>query len=128
MPANRATRETIERARARIAAGRTQIEEIQNSATATTPQLQQMTVDVQQTVNSLLAAIDDVIPDEGKWGVGTRFLRRMLSREMIIAVVAIVAIWAGGLKAQEAIAVAVAAGGLSLGRGVAKQRSGGTDA
>ncbi len=128
MPSNRSTRETIERARVRIAAGRSQIDEIQKSAAAATPELQQTAAEVQQTINSLLDAIDEVVPDEGNWGAGMRFVRRMLSREMIISVVAIIAVWAGGLDAQQAIAVAVAGGGLALGRGVAKQRSGGTDA
>ena len=56
------------------------------------------------------------------------FIRRIFSREFIIAVVAVVAIWVGDLGPQEAIAIAVAGGGLALGRGVAKSRTGGSDA
>ena len=128
MPVNGTTRDTIERARARIAAGRVQIDDIKKSAKTITPELEQTANDMERTVESLLDAVDDIIPDEGTWGFAMRFTRRMLSREMIISIVAIVAIWAGGLESQEAIAVAVAGGGLALGRGVAKQKSGGTDA
>ncbi len=128
MPANVSTRQKIERAKTRIAAGKAQIEEIQRSAEEATPDLERTVAEVHITIDSLLEAIDEVVPDQGNWGAGMRFVRRMLSREMIITVVAIIAIWAGGLEAQEAIAVAIAGGGLALGRGVAKQRSGGTDA
>jgi hypothetical protein len=56
-----------------------------------------------------------------------RFIRRLLSREVIVAVAAIITIATGDLEAQEAIGVAVAGTGLILGRSVVKARQGATD-
>ena len=124
MPANRVTKETIERTRGRIFASKARIEA---SAVSSAPELQQAAAEVQGLLDSVLDAVDEVVPDEGRWGVAMRFIRRMLSREMIIAVVAIVVIASGTMETEQAIGVAVAAGGLALGRGVAKQRTGGGD-
>ena len=52
-----------------------------------------------------------------------RFARRLLSREVIIAIIAVIAIWAGDLDAEQAIGVAVAGTGLILGRSAVKTMS-----
>ena len=78
-------------------------------------------------MDSALELADRLAKDLDWWPVAKRFIRRILSREFIIAVVAVMAIWNGNLESTEAIGVAVAGGGLALGRGVAKANSGGTD-
>ena len=80
MPANRSTREKTEMGRARIAAGKLQMEEIQKAAAAATPELQQTVADVQQTVDSLLDAIDGMLDSPPAFGTQIGFARDTIKR------------------------------------------------
>ena len=114
--------------RRRLKDGKEKLEQIRASADAAKPGLEAAANEVEDALENLLKLGDRLGEDFGPWRWLRPFIRRMSSREFIIAVVAIVAIWSGGLDAQEAIAVAAAGGGLALGRGVAKARTGGSDA
>ena len=124
--ANQAINTSIDRVKARISTGKERLAFIRAKADATEPELADAAADFQDTLESALDLADRLAKDAEWWPTAKRFIRRLTSREFIISVVAIAAILSGTLDAQEAIAVAVAGGGLALGRGVAK-RSGGTD-
>lgn len=125
--ASRQATESIDRVKSRITTGKARLASIRASANATQPELDAAAADFQDTLDSALELADRLAKDADWWPTAKRFIRRLTSREFVITAVAIVAIWTGGLDTQEALAVAVAGGGLALGRGVAK-RSGGTDA
>ena len=125
--ASQVTNESIDRVKTKISTGKERLASIRTRAEATEPELAATAEDFQETLESALDLADRLAKDADWWPTAKRFIRRLTSREFVIAVVAIIAIWAGGLDAQEAIAVAVAGSGLALGRGIAK-RSGGTDA
>ncbi len=122
---SRNTRATIEATRERIREGKRRLDEIRTSAEGAKPGLQAAANEVEDALEDLLRLGDRVGQDLGTWGWVRPFIRRLASREFIIAVVAVIAIWTGELRGQEAIAVAVAGGGLALGRGVAKAGAGG---
>ena len=124
--ASQHTTASIDRVKSRINTGKERLSSIRASANATEPELAAAAEDFQDSLDSALELADRLANDAEWWPTAKRFIRRLTSREFIITVVAIAAIWTGGLDSQEALAVAVAGGGLALGRGVAK-RSGGTD-
>ena len=121
------TTAAVNRAKENIQKGRVRLEKIKVDAQRTAPELEAAAKDFEDTLDSVLELADRIARGSDAWAVAKRFIRRISSREFIIAVVAIIAIWSGQLEPQEAIAVAVAGGGLALGRGVAKSRVGGTD-
>ena len=125
--ASQATDASINRVKARVNTGKERLASIRARADATEPELAAAAEDFQDALESALDLADRLAKDAEWWPTAKRFIRRLTSREFIIAAVSIAAIWTGGLDAQEAIAVAVAGSGLALGRGIAK-RSGGTDA
>lgn len=103
------------------------LDKIQESANLTEPELEEKAKEIRSALDSVLAAVDQIATDQHWWPTTRRFIRRLLSREVIIAVVAIISIWVGDLDAQQAIGVAVAAGSLVLGRSAVKVRAGATD-
>ena len=123
------TKETaINTARVTITKGTETLKEIKEEVKKAKPELEEKANEILATLDSALKAVDKIIPeDQETWPTIRRFIRRLLSREVIIAVVAIIAIWAGGLGAEQAIGVAVAGTGLILGRSVVKARPGTTD-
>jgi hypothetical protein len=114
---------SIDLARGKINEGVSKLEKIQKDADLTTPKLEETAKELSESLNSALGAVDEILNDQRWWPTTRRFIRRLLSRESIIAVVAIIAIWAGGLDAEQAIGVAVAGAGLILGRSAVKLRS-----
>ena len=109
------TREKVHNAKARIDA-------IRNNAETARPEIEAAAQGFEEALDSVLD-FADLLWDTKLGPTVRRNVRRLFSREFIIVVVSIIAIWAGNLGAQEAIAVGVAGSGLALGRGVAKNRS-----
>ena len=121
------TKTAIDTARDGIDSGRVSLDTIRKGAKLATPELEKTAEELKLALDSALAAVDQIATDQHLGPTTRRFIRRMLSREVIIAVVAIISIWVGDLDAQQAIGVAVAAGGLVLGRSAVKVRAGATD-
>ena len=121
------TKTAIDTARDRIDSGRVSLETIRKGAKLATPELEKTAEELKSALDSALAAVDQIATDQHWWPTTRRFIRRLFSREVIIAVVAIISIWVGDLNAQQAIGVAVAAGGLVLGRLAVKVRTSATD-
>ena len=117
----------IDTARERIDSGRVSLETIRKGAKLATPELEKTAEELKSALDTALAAVDQIATDQHWWPTTRRFIRRLLSREVIIAVVAIISIWVGNLEAEQAIGVAVAAGGLVLGRSAVKVRASATD-
>ena len=117
----------IDTARDRIDSGRASLDTIRKGADLATPELKKTAEELKSSLDSALAAVDQIATDQNWWPTTRRFIRRLLSREVIIAVVAIISIWVGDLDAEQAIGVAVAAGGLVLGRSAVKVRASTTD-
>jgi hypothetical protein len=121
------TKTEIDTARERIASGKEKLDAIQKGADLATPKLQETADELSAALESAFQAVDRIASDQHWWPTARRFIRRLLSREVIIAVVAIVSIWAGDLDPEQAIGVAVAASGLVLGRSAVKVRASTTD-
>ena len=117
----------INRAKENIKKGRERLDAIKADAQRAGPELEAAARQFEDTLDSVLELADRIAGDSDIMAVGKRFVRRLLSREFIIAIVTIIAILSGDLSGQEAIAVAAAGGGLALGRGVAKSKDGGRD-
>ena len=117
----------IDTAKEIINSGKVSFDTIQKGADLATPKLEEKAEELKSALDSALAAVDQIATDQHWRPTTRRFIRRLLSREVIIAVVAIISIWVGDLDAQQAIGVAVAAGGLVLGRSAVKVRAGATD-
>ena len=117
----------IDTARDRIDSGMVSLDTIRKGADLATPELKEKAEELKSALDSALAAVDQIATDQHWWPTTRRFIRRLLSREVIIAVVAIISIWVGDLDAEQAIGVAVAAGGLVLGRSAVKVRASATD-
>jgi hypothetical protein len=104
-----------------ITEGTKKLAQLREEAVKAEPELEKTASELLSTLNSALAAMEKFIPEDEKTGPTLRrFIRRLLSREVIVAVVAIIAIWAGDLNAEQAIGVAVAGTGLILGRSAVK--------
>ena len=114
------TKELVSTTRGKIRAVREQVEKAD-------PELRKTVDDVDEALNNVRDLVNRIEEDAGLPAAVSRFIRRMLSREFIIVVVAVVAIWSGELNTQEALGVAIAGSGLALGRGVAKAKTGGSD-
>ena len=116
------TRKTaLENSRNYITEGTKSLNRFREEAKKATPELESKASELLSTLNSAVSAMEDLIPEDEKVGPTIRrFIRRILSREVIIAVVAIISIWAGDLSAEQAIGVAVAGTGLVLGRSAVK--------
>jgi hypothetical protein len=99
------------------------LEEIKKKADLATPKLEETVSNIMSAADSVQDAVDTIIPDKGIGSTIKRFIRRMLSREAIIAAVAVISIWGGQLDAEQAIGVAVAASSLILGRSAVKARN-----
>ena len=100
------------------------IEKIKEEVKSAKPELEKEANLLLETINSALNALEQIIPeDEHVVPTIRRFARRLLSREVIIAIIAMIAIWAGDLDAEQAIGVAVAGTGLILGRSAVKTMS-----
>ena len=121
------TETAIDTARERITDGRERLERIREDADLATPKLEETADELKSALDSALEAVDQITTDQQWWPTTRRFIRRLLSREVIIAVVAIISIWAGDLEAQQAIGVAITAAGLVLGRSAVKVRAGTAD-
>lgn len=117
----------IDTARERIDSGMVSLDTIRNRADLATPELEKTAEELKSALDSALAAVDQIATDQHWWPTTRRFIRRLLSREVIIAVVAIISIWVGDLNAEQAIGIAVAAGSLVLGRSAVKVRASATD-
>ena len=117
----------IEDARSKIKEGRDRLKTIRAGVDLAAPKLEETATELQSALDSAFAAIDTIAADSGAWATTKRTIRRLMSREFLIAVGSIFVIVNGGLVGQEALAVALAGSGLALGRGVAKARSGGAD-
>lgn len=117
----------IDTAKEIINSGKTSLDTIQKGADLAAPKLEGKAEELKSALDAALVAVDQIATDQHWWPTTRRFIRRLLSREVIIAVVAIISIWVGDLDAQQAIGVAVAAGGLVLGRSAVKARAGATD-
>ena len=109
-----------------IGEGQQKIDAIKREADEARPKLQVDVEEYENLVSSARKLVDDVAADIDMPDILRKFIRRMLSREMIIAAVSIIAIWQGGLDAEQSIGIAVAGSGLVLGRSVAKAKSGET--
>lgn len=125
--ASQSSKVAVDRVKNRIETNREKLEPIRSRADAAELELASAAEEFQDALESALELTDRLAKDVDWWPTAKRFIRRMLSREFIIAVVAILAIWNGNLESNEAIGVAIAGGGIALGRGVAKASSGGTD-
>ena len=112
------------RTQEKVASAKTRIDAIRNNAETARPEIEAAAQGFEEALDSVLDFADSLARDTHAWPTVKRFIRRILSREFIIVVVSIIAIWAGDLGAQESIAVGAAGSGLALGRGVAKNRSG----
>jgi hypothetical protein len=121
------TKTAIDTARDRIDSGRVSLDTIRKGADLATPELEKTAEELKSALDSALAAVDQIATDQHWWPTTRRFIRRLFSREVIIAVIAIISIWVGDLNAEQAIGVAVAAGGLVLGRSAVKVRTSATD-
>lgn len=121
------TKKAVEDARERIEAGKAKINSIRKAAGEVRPELETTVQEAGDALNAAITFVDSVAQELGWWPPVRRLIRRLVSREFIISVVAIIAILVGDLGAQEAIAIAVAGSGLAIGRGVAKARVGGSD-
>ena len=127
--ATRRARSAIQNAHERVSESRDKLRQIKGSAEEARPELERSAAELESMLDSVDSLLNTISEDRGNGAAVSRFVRRMLSREMIVTVVAIIAIWNGGdiLGAEEAIAIAVASSGLVVSRGVVKQRSGGSD-
>jgi len=126
--ANSTRKTTLTNARNFITEGTKSLNRFREEAKKATPELDAKASELLTTLNSAVAAMETLLPEDEKVGPTIRrFIRRILSREVIIAVVAIIAIWTGELNAEQAIGVAVAGTGLILGRSVVKARPGTTE-
>jgi hypothetical protein len=123
------TKETkIQTARDSITRGTERLRGIKEEIKRAKPELEEQADELLSTLNSALSAVEQIIPEDQKTRPTIRrFVRRLLSREVIIAVIVIISIWAGNLDAEQAIGVAVAGTGLILGRSVVKARPGTTE-
>ena len=124
---SQSSKAAVERVKNKIKTNKEKLETIRAKADAAAPELAEAAEELQDSLDSALELADRLAMDAEWWPTARRFIRRVTSREFIIAVVAVVAIWTGNLESTEAIGVAIAGGGLALGRGVAKANSGGTD-
>ena len=119
---------TLELAKDRIIDGTKTLNRFREEAIKAKPELEKTATELLTTLNSAMAAVERLIPEDEKVGPTIRrFVRRLLSREVIVAVVAIISIWTGSLTAEQAIGVAIAGTGLILGRSVVKARPGTTE-
>tara|TARA_B110000263_G_scaffold148976_1_gene129284 strand:+ start:124 stop:504 length:381 start_codon:yes stop_codon:yes gene_type:complete len=112
------------RARLKVAVGKETIENIRARAAEKEPQIEAAANEFDAAFKDLLEYIDAVDGDSAFSATARRFFRSILSREFIIAIVAIIAILTGDIDGQEAIAIGAATSGLAFGRGVAKNNSG----
>ena len=125
---NTTRRTAIEDAKNFITEGTSSLNRFREEAKKATPELDAKASELLTSLNSAVAAIETLIPEDEKVGPTIRrFIRRILSREVIVAVVAIISIWVGDLDAEQAIGIAVAGTGLILGRSAVKTISKTTD-
>ena len=119
---------TFEKAKSSIKEGTQKVNLIKEEAVKSKPELQQQADELTMILDTALKAVEEFIPEDEKIGpTMRRFMRRILSREVIIAVVTIIAISVGNLDPEQAIGVAIAGTGLVLGRSVVKARPGTTE-
>ena len=97
-------------------------EAVKKSAENAPDEIKKKLEELEQYISPIQEAADTLIPKNEQWEPVRGFIRRILSREVLIAVATIVTIAVGNLGAQEAIGVAVAGTGLILGRSVVKAR------
>jgi len=121
------TKTAIDSAKERITGGKESLERIREGADLATPELEETAKELASALDSALAAVDQIATDQSWWPTTRRFIRRLLSREVIIALVAIISITVGNLDPEQAIGVAIAGTGLVLGRSAVKVRAGVAD-
>ena len=94
--ATQPTEAAIENTRDRVKAGVDRISTIRKGRDMAADELEAGTRKVEDALESALALIDGVAQEQTWWLPIRRFVRRLLSREFIITVLAIVAIWTAG--------------------------------
>ena len=102
---------------------RSSIEEIKRIAESSPEDIKKKADEIEKLVTPIQEAANTLIPKDEKWEPVRGFIRRILSREALIAIATIVVIATGTAgDGQEAIGVAVAGAGLILGRSAVKLR------
>lgn len=99
---------------------RESFETIKKSAENAPEDIRKHLAEMEKHLNPIQEAANKLIPKDEKWGWVQGFIRRMTSREVLIAVATIITIAASGLGPQESIGVAIAGAGLILGRSAVK--------
>ena len=117
------TKTAIDTATEKIKESSDKLEIFKKDTALSKKNLQDTADQIQEVLGSALDAVDSIVSDQNWKPTTRRFIRRLFSREAIIAIVAVISIWAGDLEAQQSVGVAVAAAGLVLGRSAVKVRN-----